>query len=380
MRTISGALTTQQEASSNTPYLKLKFFNWDGTNSFDYTDRCISLEHRESLFREDAVITLYNSDRVVEDITGMWVSIGYGYITGNNVAEPDGNASTAEYSYAPRLWVRHQQNVSAEGVCISVLELTGVWGVIRDTIITLGTQVNSATGLIYNAIYNEGVDTYAVWAIIDLIIDNVSRDATHPIGTEWSVPQMDTLIQAVYPQYFNINREPFEFASDVIYDLLRMTACYLIPKHWDTGVRPPVPATTFPYLACRYPLETDTIELDLYDTKAPWFYEFEHRFNVVVPNHMYVYCNKGGDGLGDEWLEPVMVGEAELPEQKLKFMEMPGYELAPAVTDQSQCTAIAGALLSKVPIEGQSGRVFAPHHPGIELLDRVKVHDSRGYN
>ncbi len=376
MRTLSADLLTAQQSTSGTPHLKIVFYTWDGAVDYDYSSRCIGLEHREALFKEEASITLYNNDRAVPDLTGYWVSIGYGFYTGNNVVEPDGDNAGNEYSYSPRLWVRHQQDISAEGLLVTVLELEGVWGVIRDTLINLGTgtgYVNIDTGKIFNKVY-DGANT--VLSIIDEIVDNVSRDSTHPIRVVWLGSQLDGIIATFTPTNFHINREPFEFASDVIYDLLKMTNCYLISKHSDDGTRPPTPATAYAYLEVRYPQGDDDVDLNLYDTQAPYFFEFERRRNVVVPNHMYLFCNK----VGDEWNDLTLImREATLRDQIAKFMDMPAFETAPDISDPTDCANLAAALLAKVPIEGQNGRVVAPHHCGIEVLDRVKVNDSRGY-
>jgi len=374
MRTISSALDSAQKADSAIPYIKLVFFSKDGTISYDFSSRCIALEHVEALYNESATITLYNNDRAVPNLVSYWVSIGYGYTTGNAVAEPNGDNNVNEYSYSPRLWVRHQHNISAEGILVVSLELTGIWNIIRDTQMTLGDE--SSSGGIYQKVYNPGgVGTDTIRTIIAAVLDNISRDTDYPIHYVFESAQNDGILDAMVPSDFTINKEPFDYASNILFDLLIMTKSYLIAKQLDNGTRPPTAGTCYAYLTNRYPQDSDEVDLDLYDTKPHWFFELSREDNMIVPNHIIVFCNKNGD----VWDDSLIKKESRLTDQINKFMDMPSLHLAPLIKTASECQDQADALMAKASIETRSGRVIAPHHCGLELLDKVTIHDSRGY-
>src|SRR4030042_310744 len=100
-----------QIADSSSPYIRLNFISRDGGTTYNYSGRLVQLEHHEEPYNDYATIDLYNNDLVIGyggskvDLRGYHVFIGYGYTTGNAVAEPNGDGSTHEYSYTSCLWV-----------------------------------------------------------------------------------------------------------------------------------------------------------------------------------------------------------------------------------------------------------------------------------
>ena len=142
-RSLSATYIAAQQAASNTPYYKLLFTSKSGgttvdlsTDSATYGNRILLIDHTEEPYDDFATIILRNHDRSIPtNLKGYWVEIGYGYTTGaGNEYLGDGTNEGAP----PRLWVKHQQTISAGGKLWELLELEGMWSKLRETLIRLG--------------------------------------------------------------------------------------------------------------------------------------------------------------------------------------------------------------------------------------------------
>jgi len=141
-RSLSDTYLAAQHALSKTPYFKL-LFKRTGEDDVDlssdngtYGNRLIYLDVTEETYNEYGTIIFRNVDRDIPDLRGMWIEIGWGYVTGaGNEYLGDGTNEPAP----PRLWVKHQQTISANGKLWELLELEGMWTLLRETLLRVGS-------------------------------------------------------------------------------------------------------------------------------------------------------------------------------------------------------------------------------------------------
>lgn len=343
MRTLSGTLTTTQESASKTPYIYLLFTSADGNTTYDYTARLLQLEHHEEAYNDYAVITLRNDDRAVADIEGYWIEIGYGFYTGSG-NEYLGDGTNPGIS---RLWVKAQQEISVEGRVIVVLELEGMWAVLREIELQLGNP----------PFYHEEYTTDTIYAIIDaiLVIAGFTLDA---LGTE-----DDGIIDTLTPQ-FDVNGAPvfegYDNCANIIYRLLMMTKCYLRP---EAGLAWKV----------MYPTSTGAVDQTYRSNATHFFFEYMERRKVLVPNHIYVFANAGEDQTFSE----IITAEAQDATEVAKYMDIPQLHIAGELTTQTDADNRAAAILTRVKAELLAGRLVIPYDCSVELYDRPEIQDSR---
>ncbi len=344
MRTVSATLAAAQYAASRTPYIRMVFTSYDGlttydlsTNSSAYGNRIILIDHTEESYNEFATILLRDYDRALPtDITGYWVEIGYGDVTGV------GN----EYASTARLWVKHHQHVSAAGKCIVLLELEGMWAKCRETKLRMGTP----------PFYSITQTTSTVLEIMQAVAAEIL-----PAFTITQV-QTDGILD-MYTPNFSINQvQMFEDAASVLYRLIKMTKCYLRPK----------PTLTFD---TRYPQTSESADVTYYSYQAPYFYQYADRKSLKIPNHIYVIANSGADGLYTD----IIIAEATDTDSVAKYGDQPDIALAPEITSSADALNRADAILAKVGEEESAGSITVPHDCRVELYDKVQVDDARGY-
>jgi len=364
MRSLSGALTTAQKATTATPYVKFKLTSVGGGTTYDYTARVLRLEHHEEPYNEYATVVLDNHDRgVTDDVRGYWVQIAYGYITGNAVADSEGsesagNNSTAEYSYTPRLWVKNQMELSSRGNVKTILELEGMWNILREI-----QWISAAEGP--PSFYYKGYSTDTVMAIISSLLGDVgfSLDA---IGT-----QSDGIIDVDTP-IFQINGadavEVFDYYADIIYRLLTITKCYLRSK---TGL-------AFKVI---YPQSGDAVDETYYSDQQYIFSEYLERKKLLIPNHIYVLWGDPGGGLGwPDWdWTAGHAGEAVDATEVAMYRDCPGIIIAGELTTEAAADVRASAKLTRLKAEQLGGHLVVRHDCSVELYDRVEIDDQRGH-
>jgi len=349
-RSVSETFKTAQQAASNSPYCKLVFTSKDGNTTVDlstdssaYGNRILLIDHTEESYDDFATIILRNVDRTIPNIKGYWTEIGYGYtIDGTPQYLGDGTNEGAP----PRLWVKHQQTVSAGGKLWEILELEGVWAKLREQVIRLGNP----------PLYTKSYTTDTIYTIIGLILAELSM-------TLKTLSEDDGIINDLQPQ-FDINAQPFEFAAPLIYRLLHMTASYL--KALDDLE-----------FEIKYPQSSDAVDLTFYSNQAPYFYEYMERVNTLIPNHFLVYGNEGADGLWADYIvsaSPNGVDQTEID----AYDEIYKIILAGSLTTQARVNSRAAALLKRAKLEQLAGRLYAPHDARVELYDRIAIYDSRG--
>lgn len=357
-RPVSDTFLAAQQAATNTPYIKLVFTSKDGgttvdlsTDSATYGNRILLIDHVEEVYDDYATIIIRNHDRTIPSMKGYWTEIGYGYTTGAG-DEHLGDATGDQDEAPPRLWVKHQQTISAGGKLWTVLELEGMWAKLRETIIRLGSP----------PLYTESYSTDTIYDIIGYILAECEGS-----GVAMSLAALaedDSIIDTFQPQ-FDINAQPFEYADALIYRLLNMTASYLKALddlEWEI----------------KYPQDSDSVDITFYSDQVPYFYEYLERENVLVPNHFLVYGNSGTDGL---WTDYIVSDDSTYG---IDQDEIDAYDdvyriiLAGSLTVQGDVDNRANALLARAKFEAMAGRMYAPHDARLELYDRVQVVDTRG--
>lgn len=354
-RSLSDTFKAAQEAASNTPYCKLVFTSHDGNTTVDlssdstaYGDRIQLIDHVEEPYDDFATLIFRNHDRAIPRMKGYWTEIGYGYVTGaGNEYLGDGTNEPAP----PRLWVKHQQTVSAGGKLWEVLEMEGMWSKLKRTVIRLGNP----------PLYNESYSTNTVYEIIRVILQELGFD--YDTGQTTTPTEDDGIITSLQPQ-FDINCLPFEYADSIIYRMLNMTASYL--KALDDLK-----------FEIKYPQESDDVDLTYYSYKAPYFHEYIERVNVLEPNHFLVYGNEGDDGLWSDYLVSDDTTYGIDQDEIDAFGDIYKIILAGSLTTQAQVDARADALLARAKFEQMAARMYAPHDARAEMYDKIRVEDAR---
>lgn len=344
-RSVSSTYLAAQNAATKTPYFKLLFKHGGSTVNLStdgtYGNRILLIDHVEEPYNDYATIIFRNKDRDIPQLKGYWVEIGYGYVTGaGNEYLGDGANEPA----SPRLWVKHQQTVSAGGKLWELLELEGMWVKLRETLIRVGSP----------PLYTVSYTTDTIYTIIGYILAEID-----PAMTLNALVENDGIINSLQPQ-FDINAQPFEYADAIIYRLLNMTASYLKALddlEWEI----------------KFPQDSDSADLSFYSWQAPYFYEYIERRNLLIPNHFLVYGNEGEDGLWASWI----VGESSDPGEIGAYADVIRVILSGSLTSQTDVNNRAGALLARARFEQLAGRMVAPNDSRLELYDNIGISDGR---
>lgn len=343
-RYVSPTFLTAQQAATNTPYCKLVFTSKDGDTTVNlstdgtYGNRILLIDHIEEPYDDYATIILRNHDRSIPSIKGYWTEIGYGYtVSGTPHYLGDGNNEGAP----PRLWVKHQQTISAGGKLWELIELEGTWAKLREQVIRLGDP----------PLYTKSYTTDTIFTIIGYVLAELGMTLN-------TLSEDDGIISSLQPQ-FDINAMPFEYAASIIYRLLNMTASYL--KALDDLE-----------FEIKFPQDSDALDLTFYSDQVPYYYEYLERENVLIPNHFLVFGNEGEDGLWTDYIasaSPNGVDQAEID----AYDEIYKIVLAGSLTNQSDIDNRAASLLARAKFEQMAGRMYAPHDARLELYDRVRI-------
>jgi len=326
MRDISSSLLAAQQAVSGTPYVGLVFVNPDGGFE-NYTSRAKLVEHHEEPYNDYATILLDNHDREVVDLTGYHIQICYGH---------DGDCVQTA-----RLWVKAQSEISVEGQLAVILSLEGAWSLMGEQLLRIGSPP------LYN---DQPYTTQTVYSILRTLIETELVAAT---GFNFSLAalgdQDDGIINDFIPQ-FSPNQVAFDDFNTLVQTLMAMTHCYLRAR---AGL-------AFQII---YPRTGGGVDETYYSYQAHYFFEFIEQRNIIVPNHIIVFCNQHEEG----WVsELVITGEAEDTDQIAKYMEVIGLYTAPTITTQGDADDRADAILSKLQGEIVSGRLVITHDCRVE--------------
>lgn len=340
----STGLEAAQISASRTPYIHCVLYSNSGGDTYNYStdslDRIILLDYTEEPYNEYAYIMLRDYDRIVpEDLTGYYVDIGIGDVVG----------SSPEYRTYPRMWVKHQQIISSGGRLVTILELEGMWSKLKETTMLLGSA----------PYYNEIFTTETVLDLIALFLSEA--DPAMSLAALGS--QDDGIIDTYTPNFAVNETELFEDAASCIYRAIKMTKCFLRPK---AGLQ----------FEIRYPQDSDSTELSIYSEGegVQVFYEYIHRTNLIIPNHVYCVANEGEDGL---WTNKIIV-EASDPASISKYGDSPIIVLAPEIDNETDATNRAESVLARVAMEDSGGSMILPHDCRLELYDKIGITDMRG--
>lgn len=361
MRTISDALLAKQ-STSGIPHIQAVFTSRDGGTTYDYsTDivRMLQLEHTEEPYSSSATIILNNSDRLVPDLTGYFVDLAYGYHTGNAVAEPNGDNSTHEYSYTPRLWVKHQLEYSAEGQLKVILQLEGVWEILQEQLLAIGNPP-------YYQDENNVLVAMTVYGVIERIIETELTTASGFTFTLTALANSDGIIDSYVPAP-EINSQPFDTMAEVIQVLMDMTKEYIRAKA----------SLAFEIV---YPKSTDNPNENYYSNQVHFFVEYTESRNLLIPNHVVLFANQDEDGTWPNLITAERYSEDDFNVTTYdgRYMEVKRYYIAAAIRTQVDADNRADAILTKAFAEVLSARCVIPHDSRVEIYDRVAVFDVRG--
>jgi hypothetical protein len=342
-RTISAELEAAQIANSGIPHIKLVFKSSDEGTTYDYTSRLLSLEHHEEAYNDWARLTLQNDDNGVEQLLGYHVQIGYGYYTGETVAEPHGDGAGNEYEYTARLWVKSYMPYRAEGSKVVLLELGGIWQLLRELFLFKGTA----------PFWDEGYAGYSVYDILEDILETQIGDELGLSIDLTALGAADDGIIDTYEPDFSINESPFERAHTIIYNLMQMTLCYLRTEA----------DLVFTVV---YPSDSDSAVESYSNATAPFFFEYTESYNLQIPNSIVVYAN---------YLEGDLIsGTAGGTSDEIgEYVETREPIRAPEITTQADADNRAAAILARSMMENLSGRLIIKHDIQLELYDKIEI-------
>lgn len=350
MRSISGTLLTAQGAAKRTPYVHMLFTSKDGQTTRDlsldsaaYGNRILLLDHAEEAYNEYAVVLLRNNDKTLPNLKGYWTEIGYGdtTVTGNEYAGDGVNGGAKATS---RLWVKSQQNITAGGKLYKLLELEGMWAMLREVLVRLGSP----------PFYTQEYSDTNAYTILETLLETEMSWTLDALGA-----QDDSIINTL-PLSFDINAQPFEYMATVIYRLIRGTKCLLRSR---AGLN----------FEIRFPQAGDSVDLTFYSDQAPYFYKYTDRDPLTIPNRIYTFGNAGADGLWSEYVTGDESDSASID----AYAEMADIYLAPDIALAANADLLSAALLSKIKAQAIHGVGTAPHHCAVEVLDKQSFVDNR---
>ncbi len=337
-----------------------------------------------------------------------------------------------EYSATARLEVRYQTVQSIPGRVTTVVYLIGSPDRMNELLVQLGTAPDwyklynrdttifnilsalfTAGGLTLNAIPKEpaaGTNTADAGTDATTLVDaaltgttddyykdwyvyNTTRSAgatisassgagkscTHATianqvsGDTYYIVKADEIISAFKP-FFEINADntlaqtySFETIQAAYYRLIMMTKCYLRERA----------SLAFDVI---YPRSVDAIDLTINSSTVPWFYEYHHKQNEVIPNAVYVYANRATNDEVTPWAS--MITGASKDDDAIarnNAVEIPDFLFAATLLTQADADDRASAILTRIKAEVFSAGVVIPHDCRIELYDNDTVSDTRGY-
>lgn len=342
MRVLDSNLTTGQQELHQTPHIHFVLTSKDGLTTYDYASRILQLEHHEEVYNDYATVILNNSDRAVANVKGYWVEIAYGLTVGG----VDYTSSTA------RLWVKQQINLSAEGQLKTMLQLEGVWSMISEILIHVGSP----------PFYDGKYENQTIYEVLTDIIANLAADTGYAFTLAALGDQDDGIVNSFIPAIALNQNQQFEDINIVVQSLLAMTHCWL---RAESGL----------VFRVVYPNVNETVDREYYSDQVLYFTANSDIDMVLVPNHFVVFANQ--DPVTGLWPD-LITQEAEDTTEQDKYTEITAYHLAGTIITVADALNRAGVLLDKAYQSRFSGRTIVMHDAAIELFDFVKVYDVRG--
>lgn len=345
MRVLDGTLTTGQQELHQTPHVDFVLTSKDGLTTYDYASRILQLEHHEEVYNDYATVVLNNSDRAIENVKGYWVQIAYGLTVGG----VDYIAATA------RLWVKQQINLSAEGQLKVMLQLEGVWSLMSEVLIHVGSP----------PFYDGTYENQTIYEVLADIIANLAVDTGYAFTLEALGDQDDGIINSFIPTIALNQNQQFENINVVVQSLLAMTYCWL---RAEAGL----------VFRVVYPNDTETVDREYYSDQVLYFKENSDIDMTLVPNHFIVYANQDLNAEpGHQW-DNMITAEAEDTTEQGAYVEVTAYHLAGSLVNQTDANNRTNVLLAKARQARFSGRLIVMHDAAIELFDYVGIVDVRG--
>lgn len=315
-----------------------------GANEYEYTKtRIKKLSHTEQTFSHGAELLLGDNDKTLHnlDLEGYKAVFGYGLIT---------RAGEEWIDTAP-LWVVGQDRDSYPERLECLLELEGIFD-------RMGRHKAESTLTL------ESTDTQTVKDLLTGIADCTLTDGTNTPYTNFPIYSIvfdtgydaDGLIDVFCPaDGFRINVNETRLAK--FKELLRYTNCVARIGN-DGAIHIFIPTTSGTTYDQEYTL---TYGRDYHN-----FFSKRFRRRIVSPN--YIIFKSYGDTFS---------GYAKDASADLTDMYESETHYARAI-DDPQCTALAGAWLSKKQMEAEKGSFVLPFvHFGQETYDYVNLVDAR---
>ena len=362
MRDATATLAAAQISSSRVPYFHFVFKrNISDTEVADYSCSGAPLDNDARILAyrihefpyssgdsdSPSYVDLRNNDRAIVDLRGTYVDPGLGDVTGA------GN----EYCVLPRMWVKHQEEISSPGNLQVRIILEG-WAEALDE-----EHARANNEITDPSLYYLWDRTHTPYGIMAVILD---PDVSYLPFTLDALTVDDGIIDTFLP-YFELNAERNRYESKlrILYSLINMTACYIKPLAEN-------------HLSIVYPQEEDAVDLTIYSNIPPWFYEFHEKKNEVLPNTIGVFCNN--TDITPEYVWPhLVIGWATDWDAYARYGDIYiiGLHQAPTVLTQTDCSDRAYAILAKNKAEESEAYLVMPSDCRQELYDRHKIYDYR---
>lgn len=329
-RTLHADLTTAQQASTGTPYVRIWLPDYSGGT--DLSSYLISLDHIEQTFGGSATLIFTDADswfissHIPIDLRGERVDIGYGYNCAGDVDR---------YSEAAPLWIRNTRLISAEGQVLVQFDCFDIWQRLQMCRV-MGDSAGAAPG------WEKSTTIYDIIASLISGITTLTKDSS------------DGVIDVFKPYYLTEVNDPI---AGIINDMMAMTKCGIRMRQDGLHVfkLPETDTGAYAYDG------THTHFSNISDDELTW----PNRVIVVdqYPTTAVLHTYEGAA------IDSVSYA-------KLGFYVTRIYE-APGVESNDEANDIAETILSAIQREVSLGVFIAPMNCGAELFDFVKVVDKR---
>jgi len=336
MRTLTDTMTAYQKRNVKDTRYKVVLTYGEDTHTFDKS-RIMDIEHDEHPYSQKAKITLNNADGALTelDLKGYHAVISYGLVT----------SAGEEYEATDPLTVLGQELSSAPGKMVCVLELQGIPNDLQDD--------KASEAFILDEDHHDYKDTVKQFLTRVLTADIPPFTHCKEYNIIWDNDEGDDPLLNYKPKDgFRIYTGGNRLAA--ARKLLDYTKCAM--RYRSDGIHIFMPVTSGSTYDYEYSLEHG----------SHTFFAKAYRKRLVIPNYVVVKSNPDDD--------PQYEGHAT--DESSDIVEKRAYYMATLESD-SEAEDIAEAIIQKARLEAKGGSGVIHLNLGAEVLDYVKITDSR---